>query len=198
MRRLGHRSRHVEKKNRLRAARTLFCQSTPSRAACARFAVWPGAELHRVRGEVLLERDPANATPAEDALLTAIAVAKRQATRSFELRAALVLAKLYQSTSRPPTPTPSSRPRSTAFRRRPKCRRSPRRRRCLRADASRRGQSASLSAAATDAIAIGLRQCALRGARLRRRWFSPTSSSPVAIRYDRFTSAPAVCGVRML
>ena len=56
------------------------------------------------------------------------------------------------------------------------------------ADASRRGQGASLPAAATDAIAIGLRQCALRGARLRRRWFSPTSSSPVAIRYDRFTS----------
>ena len=59
------------------------------------------AELHRARGEVLLKRDPANPAPTEDALLTAIAVAKRQATRSFELRAALSLAKLYQSTARP-------------------------------------------------------------------------------------------------
>jgi len=49
----------------------------------------------------LLTRDPANPAPAEEALLTAIAVAKQQATRSFELRAALSLAKLYQSTGRP-------------------------------------------------------------------------------------------------
>jgi predicted ATPase len=59
------------------------------------------AELNRVRGEMLLKRDPANPAPAEEALLAAIAVAKRQATRSFELRAALSLAKLYQSTARP-------------------------------------------------------------------------------------------------
>ncbi len=59
------------------------------------------AELHRARGEMLLKRDPANPAPAEDAFLTAIAVAKQQATRSFELRAALSLAKLYQSTGRP-------------------------------------------------------------------------------------------------
>jgi class 3 adenylate cyclase/predicted ATPase len=58
------------------------------------------AELHRVRGEMLLKRDPANPATAEDALQTALAVAKRQATRSFELRAALALAKLYQSTGR--------------------------------------------------------------------------------------------------
>ena len=59
------------------------------------------AELHRVRGEMLLKRDPPNPASAEEALQTAIAVAKRQATRSFELRAALSLAKLYQSTGRP-------------------------------------------------------------------------------------------------
>ena len=59
------------------------------------------AELHRVRGEILLKRDPANPAPAEDAFLTAIAVAKRQGTRSFELRATLSLAKLHQSTARP-------------------------------------------------------------------------------------------------
>ena len=59
------------------------------------------AELHRARGEILLQRDPANPAPAEEALLTAIAVSKQQGTRSFELRAALSLAKLYQSTARP-------------------------------------------------------------------------------------------------
>ena len=59
------------------------------------------AELHRARGEILLKRDPANPVPAGNAFLTAIVVAKRQATRSFELRAALSLAKLYQSTRRP-------------------------------------------------------------------------------------------------
>ena len=59
------------------------------------------AELHRARGEILLKRDPANPAPAEEAFLTAIAVAKQQGTRSFELRAALSLAKLYQSTGRP-------------------------------------------------------------------------------------------------
>ena len=59
------------------------------------------AELHRARGETLLKRDPTNPAPAEQALLTAIAVARQQGTRSFELRAALSLAKLYQSNGRP-------------------------------------------------------------------------------------------------
>jgi class 3 adenylate cyclase/predicted ATPase len=58
------------------------------------------AELHRARGDMLLKRDPANPAAAEEALQTAIAVAKKQGTRSFELRAALALAKLYQSTGR--------------------------------------------------------------------------------------------------
>ena len=58
------------------------------------------AELHRARGDILLQRDPANSAPAEEAFLTALAAAKQQGTRSFELRAALALAKLYQSTGR--------------------------------------------------------------------------------------------------
>jgi len=59
------------------------------------------AELHRVRGEILLKRDPSTPAPAEDGFLTALAVAKQQGARSFDLRAALSLAKLYQSTGRP-------------------------------------------------------------------------------------------------
>ena len=48
----------------------------------------------------MLKRDPANTAPAEEAFLTAIAIAQQQKARSFELRAALSLAKLYQSTGR--------------------------------------------------------------------------------------------------
>jgi class 3 adenylate cyclase/predicted ATPase len=59
------------------------------------------AELHRARGEILLKRDPANPAAAEEAFLTALAVTKQQGTRSFELRAALSLARLHQSTDRP-------------------------------------------------------------------------------------------------
>src|SRR5271157_1234155 len=58
------------------------------------------AELHRVRGEILLKCDPSNPAPAEHALSTAIAVAREQGARSFELRAALALAKLYHATGR--------------------------------------------------------------------------------------------------
>ena len=59
------------------------------------------AELHRARGDLLLKLDSANPAPAEEAFLTAIAVAKQQGARSWGLRAALSLAKLYQSTGRP-------------------------------------------------------------------------------------------------
>ena len=58
------------------------------------------AELHRARGELLIKRDPENPASAEEAFLIAIAVAKQQGTRSFELRAALTLAKLYQTNNR--------------------------------------------------------------------------------------------------
>jgi len=57
--------------------------------------------LHRLRGQILLRRDPANPTPAEEAFQTAIAIANQQGARSFALRAALSLAQLYQSTGRP-------------------------------------------------------------------------------------------------
>ena len=62
---------------------------------------WTDAFLHRIRGEIMLKRDPANTAPAEEAFLAAIAIAQQQKARSFELRAALSLAKLYQSTGRP-------------------------------------------------------------------------------------------------
>jgi predicted ATPase len=62
---------------------------------------WTDALLLRIRGEILLKRDPANTAPAEEAFLNAIAIAQQQKARSFELQAAHALAKLYQSTGRP-------------------------------------------------------------------------------------------------
>ena len=72
------------------------------------------AELHRARGEILLKRDPANPAPAEEAFLAAIAVAKQQGTRSFDLRAALV-ARQALPIDRPPRRRPR-RPRARARR----------------------------------------------------------------------------------
>ncbi len=62
---------------------------------------WTDPFLHRRKGEILLQRDRANPAPAEDAFRTAIAIAQHQGSRSFGLRAALSLARLYQSTARP-------------------------------------------------------------------------------------------------
>jgi tetratricopeptide (TPR) repeat protein len=56
---------------------------------------------HLLRGKLLLERDPSNPAPAGEAFQTALEIAKQQGARSWGLRAALALAKLYQSTARP-------------------------------------------------------------------------------------------------
>ncbi len=61
---------------------------------------WYEAEMHRIRGEILLKRDPADTAAAEQALQTAIAIAQSQKARSFELRAGLSLAKLYRAANR--------------------------------------------------------------------------------------------------
>jgi predicted ATPase len=58
------------------------------------------AEMHRIRGEILLQRDPADIAAAEQSLQAAVAVAQSQKVRSFELRAALSLAKLYRQANR--------------------------------------------------------------------------------------------------
>jgi predicted ATPase len=63
-------------------------------------ARWYEAEMHRIRGEILLRRDSANTAAVEQSLQAAIAIAQSQKARSFELRAALSLAKLYRAASR--------------------------------------------------------------------------------------------------
>jgi predicted ATPase len=58
------------------------------------------SNLHRLRGNILLKRDPADPAQAEEAFQTSLAIAKQQGARSLELLASLALAKLYQSTNR--------------------------------------------------------------------------------------------------
>ena len=61
---------------------------------------WFDAEVHRVRGELLLKLRRPDVAAAESAFMRAIEIARSQQTRTFELRAALSLAKLYQTTGR--------------------------------------------------------------------------------------------------
>jgi tetratricopeptide (TPR) repeat protein len=58
------------------------------------------AFLHLLRGEIFRKRDPSNAASAEEAFRTALDIAKEQVARSWGLRAAFALARLYQSTGR--------------------------------------------------------------------------------------------------
>jgi predicted ATPase len=63
--------------------------------------LWTDAFLHRIRGDILLKAYPEHPARAEEAYLAAIAIAREQGARSFGLRAAHSLARLYQSTGRP-------------------------------------------------------------------------------------------------
>jgi hypothetical protein len=56
--------------------------------------------LHRLRGDILLKRDPTSSAPAEDAYRKAITIADQQGARSYVLLPSLSLAKLFQSTGR--------------------------------------------------------------------------------------------------
>ena len=62
---------------------------------------WLDAELHRVQGELLLRHDPPNVSGAEDAFNKALEIARRQQTRTFELRGALGLARLHKTKGQP-------------------------------------------------------------------------------------------------
>jgi hypothetical protein len=96
--------------------------------------------LRRLRGEILLKRDPADTAAAEEAYQTAIAIAKRQGARSYELLASLSLAKLYQSTARPDEAYAVLTPALEGFTPTPEMPEMPRRRRCSNA-CKAKGQS---------------------------------------------------------
>jgi predicted ATPase len=61
---------------------------------------WLDAELHRARGELLLRRGPPDVSNAEDAFNRALEIARGQQTRTFELRGAIGLARLYLANGR--------------------------------------------------------------------------------------------------
>jgi class 3 adenylate cyclase/tetratricopeptide (TPR) repeat protein len=58
------------------------------------------AELHRLKGELLMIKDPSNAAEVERCLRTAIDIGRRQGARLFELRATVSLARLLRDTNR--------------------------------------------------------------------------------------------------
>jgi predicted ATPase len=58
------------------------------------------AEVHRIKGELLLAREPSDAVGAEASFREALEVARRQSAKSRELRAATNLARLWQRQGR--------------------------------------------------------------------------------------------------
>jgi predicted ATPase len=61
--------------------------------------IWE-AELHRIKGELLLTEDLESCGQAEQCFRTAIEIAQRQKAKSWELRATLGLARLLAQQSR--------------------------------------------------------------------------------------------------
>jgi len=57
---------------------------------------WCEAELHRLKGQLLLQQSPDNSEEAESCFQKAISIAQSQSAKSWELRAATSLAKLWQ------------------------------------------------------------------------------------------------------
>jgi predicted ATPase len=57
---------------------------------------WYEAELHRIKGELLLHQAVPDASQAETCFQQALAVARRQQAKSWELRAAMRLSRLWQ------------------------------------------------------------------------------------------------------
>jgi predicted ATPase len=58
------------------------------------------AEVHRTLGEILLRSDRPQIECAERAFIRALELARHQQTKTFELRAAISLARLYRATNR--------------------------------------------------------------------------------------------------
>jgi predicted ATPase len=58
--------------------------------------VWYEPELYRLKGELLLQQNSDNQAEAETCFQQAMTVAQNQQAKSFELRAAISLARLWQ------------------------------------------------------------------------------------------------------
>ena len=58
------------------------------------------SQIHLTKGDLLLARDPSDQAAAEASFHEALEVARRQSARSWELRAATSLARLWQEQGR--------------------------------------------------------------------------------------------------
>ena len=61
---------------------------------------WWEAEIHRLRGELLLKQNPSDLAEAQASLERAVEIARRQGAKSLELRATTSLARLLRDTNR--------------------------------------------------------------------------------------------------
>ena len=57
---------------------------------------WYESEIYRLKGELLLQQHAANQAEAENCFQQALEIARNQQAKSFELRAATSLARLWQ------------------------------------------------------------------------------------------------------
>jgi len=85
-------NRHTEEGLDLVAKALATAEQTDQRAV--------EAELHRVKGDLLMIKDPGNVVEAERCLRTAIDVARQQGARLFELRARVSLTRLMANQGR--------------------------------------------------------------------------------------------------
>jgi predicted ATPase len=58
------------------------------------------AEMHRIKGELLLKQDASNAAEAQNCFECAVELARRQSAKSLELRATMSLARLLANQGR--------------------------------------------------------------------------------------------------
>jgi predicted ATPase len=63
---------------------------------------WTAAELHRLKGELLLSLSADNLAEAEGCFYQALAIARRQQAKALELRAATNLSRLWQQQGKRP------------------------------------------------------------------------------------------------
>jgi predicted ATPase len=59
------------------------------------------AEIHRIAGEIVLKSRTPDATEAEDYFDRALAIARQQQAKSWELRAAMSMARLWRDQGKP-------------------------------------------------------------------------------------------------
>jgi predicted ATPase len=62
---------------------------------------WCDADIHRLAGDIVLLSGKPNAAKAEAYFERALAIARRQHAKSFELRAAMSMARLWRDQGKP-------------------------------------------------------------------------------------------------